>query len=126
MKKLQIQLKSIAKSLSALSKQVEKVSQQVEKLHPAKPALAKKKTPKKAPAKKAATPKATVKKPASSKKTSVIDTVYGLISRSRKGVAITTLREKTGFEARQLSNALYKLTKRGKIASQSRGIYVKK
>jgi len=146
MKKLQIQLKSIVKSLTALSKQVEKVSKQAEKLQAAKPAPAKKAAPKKAAAKKAtpkktaakkAAPKkaaakkivakkTTAKKTAGPKKPSVIDTVYSLIARSKNGVAITTLKEKTSFDPRQLSNALYKLTKRGKIESKSRGIYVKK
>jgi len=135
MKKFQAQLKSIAKSLTALGKQVEKVSEQVEKLS-AKPAPAKKAAPKKAAAKKAAPEKAVVKKTvtkkaapkkaAGAKKPSVIDTVYGLVARSKKGVSIATLKEKTEFDSRQLSNALFKLTKRDKIETKSRGIYIKK
>ena len=57
---------------------------------------------------------------------SVIDTVNSLIAQSRKGVSVSALREETGFNSRQLSNALYKLTKRGKIESEARGLYVKK
>ena len=160
MKKLQIQLKSIAKSLSALVKQVETVSKQIEKQKPvkavapkkaavkkvvakkapakkttakkvvakkapAKKTTAKKVVAKKAPIKKAAAKKAPAKK-ATPAKMSVIDTVKSLVARSHKGVTISALKEKTGFDSRQLSNALYKLAKRGKIASKARGLYVKK
>jgi len=151
MKKLQIQLKSIAKSLSALVKQVETVSKEIEKQKPAKAAApkkaaAKKVVAKKAPAKKTAAKKVVAKKAPAKKvvakkapakkapakkatpanKMSVIDTVKSLVARSRKGVTISALKEKTGFNSRQLSNALYKLAKRGKIASKARGLYVKK
>ena len=146
MKKLQIQLKSIAKSLSALVKQVETVSKEIEKQKPVKAAApkkaaAKKVVAKKAPAKKtaakkvvgkkapinkAAAKKAPAEKATPANKMSVIDTVKSLVARSRKGVTISALKEKTGFNSRQLSNALYKLAKRGKIASKARGLYVKK
>jgi hypothetical protein len=36
------------------------------------------------------------------------------------------LKEKTDLTPKQLSNALYKLTKQGKIEAISRGLYVKK
>ena len=120
MKKVQAQLKSIAKSLSALSKQVDSVSKQLGKAQPAKKAAPAKKAPKRVAAKKAAPKKA------ASPKKSVLDTVQGVINRSRKGVNIATLKEKTGLDSRQLSNALYKLAKRGAIVSQSRGVYAKK
>lgn len=62
---------------------------------------------------------------ASSKSSSVLATVYDVIKRSRKGVNIAKIKEKTGFEARQISNALYKLTKKGQIKSMARGVYAK-
>ncbi len=114
MANVKTQLASIAKALVDLSKRVEKVSQQVENL---KAAPAKK--AKKAPAKKKTTPKATAKK------MTVLDRVYDVIRRSRNGANIAKLREKTQLESRQLSNALYKLTKKGKIKSKSRGVYIK-
>ena len=136
MKKVQSQLKSIAKSLSALSKQIDSVSKQLGKAQPAKKAAPKKKTPKKVAAKKviakkdvtkkAVAKKTVAEKAAPTKKTSVVDAVLGVIKRSRKGVSIAGLKEKTSLDARQLSNALYKLAKRGVIASKSRGIYIKK
>ena len=114
MKKIQIQLKSVSKSLAALSKQVEKLSQQVAKTQPAR------KSPpaRKAPAKKA-------KAPAAGGKT-VLDTVYDVIKRTKKGVTVAQLKQKTNLDARQLSNALYKLSKKDQVYAKSRGLYVKK
>ncbi len=120
MKKVQSQLKSIAKSLSALSKQIDSVSKQLGKAQPAK------KAPKKVTAKRVVAKKAVAKKTTPAKKKNVLDTVLGVIKRSRKGVSIPALKEKTSLDSRQLSNALYKLAKRGVIASKSRGIYIKK
>ena len=62
MKKVQGQLKSIAKSLSALSKQVDSVSTLLGKAQPAKKAAPKKRAPKKVAAKKVAVKKVAVKK----------------------------------------------------------------
>ena len=125
MKKLESQLKSVAKSLATLSKQVEKASKQIGKLETAKAAPAKKTTARKtSPKKKTAAKKTTAKKTvtkktaakkAPAKKTGVLSSVYGIISRSKKGVNVVTLKSKTGFESKQISNALYKLTKRGQI-----------
>ena len=118
MSKLQTQLKTVSKSLAALSKQVERLSKQVDKLQPAKKAAAK---PKAAPARKPAARKAA----AAGGKT-VLDTVYDTIKRNKKGVTVVQLKQKTKLDARQLSNALYKLTKKGQVHAKSRGLYVKK
>lgn len=56
----------------------------------------------------------------------VLDQVYAVIRRSRKGISITNLRKKTGLEPRQVSNALYKLTKKELVYAKSRGLYTKK
>jgi len=115
MKNIQSQLKTVSKSLAALSKQVEKLSQQVAKAQPAKKA---------APARKAAPGKAT--KAAAAGGQTLLDTVYGAIKRTKKGVTVAQLKEKTNLDARQLSNALYKLSKKGQVYAKSRGLYVKK
>jgi predicted Rossmann fold nucleotide-binding protein DprA/Smf involved in DNA uptake len=112
MKNLQSQLKNVSKSLAALSKQVEKLSNQVEKPNAAK---------KPAAVKKASVQKAT---PAGGK--TVLDTVLDVIKRSKKGVTVAQLKIKTQLDARQLSNALYKLSKKGMVQAPSRGLYVKK
>lgn len=125
MKRVQTQLKTVAKSLASLAQKLEKLSTQVAaapaKKAPAKKAAAKKKAPakKRAPAK-----KAPAKKAAKAKET-VLDTVLAVIKKSRNGANIATLKAKTGLESRQLSNALYKLSKKKMIKSKSRGVYIK-
>ncbi|MFZ0612318.1 MAG: hypothetical protein WAM73_08790 [Desulfobacterales bacterium] len=127
------QLKSIAKHLAALSKQVERLSKQVDK-----GLAAKKAAPKSAVAKSKAKPqpksKSTPKKTAPARKAkpagedkgaTVLKAVFDAIQKSRKGISIAQLKEKTELNPRQLSNALYKLTKKGSIKSMSRGIYTK-
>ncbi len=122
MKNLQAQLKAVSKELGKLSKQVEKVAAQVAKQAKAKPAPKKKATAKKA--KKKAAKKAAPK--ASAKKMTVLEAVYDVVRRARSGATIAQLKQKTGLNPRQLSNALYKLSTRGKIGAKSRGVYVKK
>ena len=127
MKKLQVQLKAVAKELGKLSKQVEKVAAQVAKQAEAKPAP-KKKAVKKAAASKAkkAAPKKKAAPAKAAKRSTVLDAVFDVVRRARNGATIAQLKEKTGLNPRQLSNALYKLSTRGKIAAKSRGVYVKK
>jgi len=106
MKNLKSQLKNVSKSLSALSKQVEKLSNQIEKPNAVK--------------------KTTVQRAAPAGGKTVLDTVLGVIKRSKKGVTVAQLKTKTQLDARQLSNALYKLSKKGMVQAPSRGLYVKK
>lgn len=113
MKNLKSQLKTVSKSLAALSKQVEKLSMQVEAPKAAK---------KPAAVKKAAAPK----KAAAAGGKTVLDTVFDVIKRSKKGVTVAQLKTKTQLDARQLSNALYKLSKKGMVHAKSRGLYEKK
>jgi hypothetical protein len=57
----------------------------------------------------------------------VLSTVLDVIRRSRKGIDIAQIKKKTNFSSRQISNALYKLSRvQGKIEAQSRGVYVMK
>jgi hypothetical protein len=132
MKKMKVQLKSISKSLVSLSKQVDRLTKQVDKLQPAtKKAAAKKATARrkavvrKTTARKKAPAKSTRKAPAK-KGLTVLDSVHNVIKRSRSGVSIATLKSKTKLDSRQLSNALYKLSKKGLITSKARGVYEKK
>ena len=142
MKKLKEQLKALSKELVKLSKQVDKATAKVDKLAnvsakkaapkktAAKKTAAKKPAAKKTVAKKTAAKKPAAKKTAAKKtadkKPTVLDAVYDVIGKSRSGATIAQLKEKTGLSPRQLSNALYKLSTRGKIVAQSRGLYVKK
>lgn len=131
MKKIQTQLKSVAKQMASLAAKIEKLNEQLAKAPVAKKAATAKKmaapkkkavAKKKAPAKKAAAKKAPAKKAA---KSTVLDSVMAVIKKSRSGATIANLKAKTGLESRQLSNALYKLSKKGMIKSKSRGVYVK-
>ncbi len=113
MKKIQSELKAVSKSLAALTKKVENLAQQATKAQPTKKAA-----PAKAPA-------AKTKSAAAGGKT-VLDSVYDVIKRTKKGVTVAQLKQKTNLDARQLSNALYKLSKKGQVYAKSRGLYVKK
>ena len=117
MNNLQSQLKTVSKSLAALSKQVEKLTNQVEKPKAVKKSAAKKP---------AAANKATAKKAAAAGGKTVLDSVYDVIKRTKKGVTVAQLKQKTSLNARQLSNALYKLSQKGVKFAKSRGLYVKK
>jgi len=55
----------------------------------------------------------------------VLESVYAAIRRSRSGASIAQLKHRTRLEDRQLSNALYKLTRKGIVHARSRGVYVR-
>jgi predicted Rossmann fold nucleotide-binding protein DprA/Smf involved in DNA uptake len=121
MKKVQAQLKTISKSLAGLVAKIEKIGAQLDTAPAPKKAKA---APKKKAAAKSAAKKAPAKK-ASDGKDTVLDSVLDVIRKSRNGATIAHLKSKTGLESRQLSNALYKLSKKGKIKSKARGVYIK-
>jgi predicted Rossmann fold nucleotide-binding protein DprA/Smf involved in DNA uptake len=126
MTQLQDQLKNVSKTLTSLSRQLESISKKIAKL-PAKKAPVKQKAVSKAKAatKKRVASKAANSNAAAAKDKTVLESVYDVIRRSRNGASIAKLKDKTGLEARQLSNALYKLSRRGRIEAKSRGIYIK-
>ena len=132
MKKVQNTLVSIADALQKLAKQFKAASKELDKLKKSpkkKATVAAKKTVKsKAKTSKKASPKKT-KKATKSKAAgapSVIDTVFSEIKKTRKGITISEIKAKTKLESRQISNAVYKLSKRGQITTSKRGVYVKK
>lgn len=88
------------------------------------PAKKAKAAPKKKVAKKPVPAAAVAKSPA--KGSTMLDDIFGMISKSRSGITVERLKKRIGLEARQVSNALYKLTKKGQIETLSRGVYVKK
>ncbi|MBI5064095.1 MAG: hypothetical protein HZB87_11710 [Desulfatitalea sp.] len=122
MKKAQTQIKSLEKNIAALQKKLAKLKgQSGAKAGSTKKAAAK--APKKAAApKKKAAPK---KGASSDAKGTVLENVLEVIGKSRSGANIADLKAKTNLESRQLSNALYKLSKKGQIKTVSRGVYVK-
>jgi hypothetical protein len=113
MKKLQEQLAWISQTLSGLSKHVNKITKEIIKLA--------------APPKGKARPSATKRASggaAQVRRDTVLDSVLGTIKRSRSGISIAQLKQKTDLGDRQLSNALYKLAKKGMVRTKSRGVYV--
>ena len=50
--------------------------------------------------------------------------VYDIIKRSRKGLKISDIKHKTGFEDKKLRNILFRLHKLERIKRLSRGIYI--
>ena len=103
-------LQSLQRQIKALEKKMDKLIVAAEKSE--KPKAAKKAPAKKVPAaKRAAKPTAT-------------DQVLGIIKRSKKGVNIKTLMDKTGFNNKKVTNILQRTYKQGKIKRVGKGIYV--
>ena len=59
-----------------------------------------------------------------SKTKSAIDTVVGIVRKSKKGVTVAIIREKTGFDDKQIRNCIYRARKQRKIKNLKRGVYV--
>ena len=136
-KNLKKNLQTINREIKALSKKVdqmvvaigklEKPKTKAVKVKSVKKTVAKAKPLKKVAAKKAPVKKVAVKKPAAKKPVIITaaDTVFGVIKRSKKGVDVSTLMEKTGFNRKKIYNNVKVLKKRGKIKSAGKGVYVK-
>ena len=116
-------LQSLQKDIKALEKKMDKLIAAAEKSD--KPKVAKKsiakpvkaKTTKNAPAKKAPAKKGTAKPTAT-------DQVLKIINRSKKGVNIKTLMDKTSFSNKKVTNILQRTFKHGKIKRVGKGVYV--
>jgi hypothetical protein len=90
----------------------------------AKKTAAKKTAAKKTAAKKtAAKKKPPIAKAAPPKRLAVLDTVFDSIKKAKEGVTVAQLKKELDFNPKQLSNALYKLSKKGLIVARSRGLY---
>ncbi|MBW1893571.1 MAG: hypothetical protein JRF40_06815 [Deltaproteobacteria bacterium] len=129
MKKVQSTLISISDALQKLSKQFKAASNELDKLKKAPKKKAKAAATKKTVKKKAkatATKKTVKTKAATAQASSVIDAVFTAIKKTRKGITISEIKDKTKLASRQISNAVYKLSKRGQIKTTKRGVYVKK
>ncbi|MBU3947825.1 MAG: hypothetical protein KJ882_06040 [Proteobacteria bacterium] len=73
---------------------------------------------------KAAKAKVAAPKKQSAAPVTILGSVLTTVKRSKNGISIAKIKEKTGLEQRQLSNALYKLLKNGKVALKERGVYI--
>ncbi|MDY6951340.1 MAG: hypothetical protein SWE60_07510 [Thermodesulfobacteriota bacterium] len=113
-----------ADALKGLTRQMEKLTKTVEAFEKEKRAQKKGVRPKarpKAPAKKAAARKAA---PPKASPLTATDEVMKLIKRSKKGIDIPTLAEKTGYDQKKVRNIVSKAFKQGKIKRVRRGIYM--
>ena len=133
MKNLKKNLQTVNKELKALAKKVDKIVIAVGKLEKPKVTKKPKAKPVKAkpvkakPAKKTVAKKVAVKKPAAKKpgQLTAVDTVFGFINRSKKGIDTAALIKKTGFNEKKIHNIVYKLKKQGKVKSEGKGVYLK-
>lgn len=51
------------------------------------------------------------------------ETVVGMVMRSRKGVTVADIREKTGFNDQQIRNCIYRAKQQGEVVNLFRGVY---
>ncbi|MGD8970653.1 MAG: hypothetical protein PVG01_04540 [Desulfobacterales bacterium] len=109
-------LKTISKKINAIATQVGELAKPQAKIT-AKTKRVKKVIKTKAPKK--STPKKTP--PSAQGSRSIVDTVFEVIGKTDGGIAHTAILEKTGFGQRQVSNAVFKLNKQGKVKNVGRG-----
>jgi hypothetical protein len=126
-KEVQSLLKIMSDGLKTLAQGVEALAVKVDELSKTQTKAPKKKKPATAAAKvkMAKKPVRRVTKKKEAKPMTALDTVSGVISRSKKGVDTATIMEKTGYNRKQIANCIYKLSKQGKIKSVKRGVYTK-
>lgn len=117
MKEVKRELRSILKGLNSLGRRAERIVGKLDKLEATKA-----EKPIKAKPAAEAKKKATAKRP---RKVTAIDTVFGIIKRSRKGAGTAVLKEKTGFDDKKIWNIINRLKRQGRIKSESKGVYVK-
>ena len=115
-------LQAVKRDIKALERKMEKLLKAYGK--PQKPKATKKVKRKavKVKARRAAVKKAAPRKKAA--KTTATEQILKIISRSRKGVDVPTLKTKTGFEDKKVRNIIFRASKEGKIKKVGRGIYV--
>ena len=67
---------------------------------------------------------ASKKAPPRTKSKAPYDTVVGIVRRSRKGVTVARIGEKTGLDNIRIRSFIYKAKREGKIKSLKRGVYI--
>lgn len=122
--KLKTMLSFLSDTLNTLSGETENLIEKVDKLDKAYAAEEfKRKTVARTVLKK----KAFVKKPTVREKTpmSATDMVIKIIKQHKKGVGISKLKDKTGFDDKKVRSIVYRAKKQGKIKRVGKGIYVR-
>ena len=121
MKGLKRDLQSLLKRLRSLTQKTERIAKDLEKVEKARTAKRPKAKARVKPGKHKIAGKVVVRKPAN---VTAIDTVMGIIKKSKKGVDTTRLKEKTGFDDKKIWNAVNRLKTMKKVKSKGRGLYV--
>ena len=120
MKNLKKDLQLLSKGLKAISKTTDRLVKAVDKLEKAQ---AKAKTTKKVPTRRL---KGRAKKKPSARRAKSLtatDQVLKIVNRSKKGVNVSTLVKKTGYDTKKVSDIVYRASKQGKIKRTGRGVY---
>ena len=120
-------LQAVKRDIKALEKKLEKLLKAYEPVTKVKKVTKKKAVKKAKTVKKAPTKKAPAKKAIARKKVpqaTATDKILRIIKRSKKGVDVLTLKEKTGFDDKKVRNIIFRASKEGKIKKSGRGIYV--
>ena len=126
-KALEKKMEKLLKAFDASSKPKKISKPKTASQAAAKKATARKTTAKKAPAKAKAVKKAPAKKAPALKKGAQVtatDQILKIIKRSKKGVDVSTLKEKTGFNDKKVRNIVFRAAKEGRIIKSGRGVYV--
>ena len=120
----------LKKDLRAIQKDIKALERKMENLLKAfdKGKAAQAKTAAKKPVKKVAKAKAMpAKRTTAGKKGANItatERVLRIIRRSKKGVNVSAIKSRTGFDDKKVRNIIFRTTKEGKIKKVGRGIYV--
>ena len=121
MKEIEVFVKTVVDGMKVMAQGIETLA---EKLDTITKSLVDEK-PKAKPARKAPAKPKKKAVPKKEKPATAVDTVLGIINRSKKGVDTDTLVEKTGYDKKKVANLVYKLKKQGKIKSEGKGVYLK-
>ncbi len=127
MKELDVFLKNVVDGMKVVAQGVESLAEKLDGIAKARlDEKAKAKPARKAPKPKKKVVKAVKKAVAKKEKpATAAETVLKIINRSKKGIGVTALSEKTGFAPNRIHDVVYKLKKQGKVKSVSRGVYLK-
>ena len=126
-KALEKKMEKLLKAFDASSKPKKISKPKTVKKAAAKKTTAKKTTAKKAPTKAKAVKKAPAKKAPAPKKgvqVTATDQILKIIKQSKKGVDVSTLKKKTGFDDKKVRNIVFRAAKEGRILKSGRGVYV--
>lgn len=114
-------MKNFSKDLKVVAKQLNTLARQTENLASALDTKKKKATPAKKSVR--VVTRKTPTRVSVSRSTTPTDQVLTIMKRFRKGITVETLRSKSGFNEKQISNIVHRACKKGKMKRVSRGLY---